>query len=990
MKHNIKKLLILSFACFILVNCDKLKDKDIKPSEVKAIAHKTAEDTVNKTITQAVNQSIDDIRQMFSELSSEQLKKTKEIAKQETQQAIENMELQFSELSSEQLEKTKEITKQKTQQAIENMELQFSNLSENQINVIKLATLEIARQIALESSKTAVEKSTQQAIDEIELEFSILAEESLKRAEETVNQKAQDTAQIAIQKAISEIKKELYTLVKEEQKNIEQIAFEVASQIAKSTAQEISESHTEKALDDMRDEFSNLSSLQIEIIKTATLEIASQLAKDTASNLASTVTEEAINNMEDQFADLSQKKIQEIKDTSLKVTEKIAFEIASNIANKTAEEIATQISNQVATDIQEELFSILDTEIKNIKSENIETSTTTAREVADATLEELVKQYAFPIIDRAIKEIEEQHSNLLKAGLQSIITAAISAVTASTESKNTDSDSVKQAIDSATEVAKEIAFKEEENDQDHLTNALFNLSFEQCTWKNRLYTSQIVKEHTFFPLSDPLQKLMKSWDSFKEEENQTINSSNSEENTLQKEFAYLSPLYDDFVLSFFQESIKDTQLSENDVPLECFFAGSVKGANLYTSGSDFYYCSKDSVEPENMNVIDDDDNTRIISAQRACLNRDYTFLTAKAFNKTADCFGFDKTEKELIFKLFNHESSFLHNVKSSTKARCYGQLTKIAIKEINKQIYFSTSKNPLPYSYIFGDVIEECPGLQDAVLNPAIYSSQSTRKSINKFNSIVSKLPIDCKITQNPYSCLFYAFYNFKINSEDIDLELSSPTTSFGIEKRISSNFKDKFLLPISLNEMRGVTTISTGRDMIFWDDSELWAVLKDRSSRNLNNIRRLPLFENEKEVKNLFKIWSYNGGISISNHMVNFIRQLKRSIAQSCSDNAKSRICQYRFAIQKGQGISTADIKKDFQAYILENYELQESQKRRKEVKTFTEDVEKSLDYLYNKNGAFRYHLKNLVPDLEKQDIENFQDYLKDICPATDPSLFN
>ena len=201
-----------------------------------------------------------------------------------------------------------------------------------------------------------------------------------------------------------------------------------------------------------------------------------------------------------------------------------------------------------------------------------------------------------------------------------------------------------------------------------------------------------------------------------------------------------------------------------------------------------------------MTVTDDQAQTRQIPPRRACLNRDYVYLTARAFNKTAECFGFNKSQKEIIFKLFNHESAFLHNIKSPTGAKCYGQLTTVSIKEINKQIYFSNSKNPLPYSYIFNEVINRCPGLQKAVLNPQIYEPvKSGQKSIRAFNAMVSRLSISCKITQNPYSCLFYAFYNIRKNSAAIDLQLKKATTNFSRRNNISEEFKTSFLLPIRL-----------------------------------------------------------------------------------------------------------------------------------------------------------------------------------------------
>ena len=200
---------------------------------------------------------------------------------------------------------------------------------------------------------------------------------------------------------------------------------------------------------------------------------------------------------------------------------------------------------------------------------------------------------------------------------------------------------------------------------------------------------------------------------------------------------------------------------------------------------------------------------------------------------------------------------------------------------------------------------------------------------------------------------------------------------------------------------MVGVTNTTTGRDMIFWDDSELWPSLKDHPLESLSHIRPLPLFENEEEVKDLFALWAYNGGISIPlTYMRGFIQQLKRSIANPCLPDSKTRICQYRFAILNGKGLKTADIKREFQNYIRRNYkpdkngkpydqlteeELQDRERRKREVANFVKNVEQNLNYFYAENGPFKKYLKKVVPKLEDQEIERFQNHLRNICPKPD-----
>ena len=666
-----------------------------------------------------------------------------------------------------------------------------------------------------------------------------------------------------------------------------------------------------------------------------------------------------------------------------------------------------QETQQFTTNLRSDFSEFLKEQLQTIESNTLSQAESTSREVTDKTLDERIKQRVLlnmdPILqymDSAIEDMQYKQAELLNQGLQKIISVAMESLATeilklveeeSPNPRNKEDKAllITTATHSTIESAKEILSEfEKEAPSQNPEEPLLDLFFEQCSWENQEYTTRIVKEHDFFPLSDPLQQIVKNWD---REENETTSpclegQTCAEQNTKPVSLSPLSPLYDNFVLSLFQESIKGNYFYENDIPLECFFAGAVRGANIYSPGNHFYYCEKDSDrQSSRMSVTDDKDQERNILPRRACLNRDYTYLTATAFNKTADCFGFQKAEKEALFKLLNHESTFLHNIKSPTGAKCYGQLTTIAIDEINKQIYFSDSANPLPYSYIFDDVIEKCPGLQHVILNPEIYEpeQEGTKKSLSQFEQIISNSPINCKITQNPYSCLFYTFYNFKKSFDLIDRQLNLPTSNFNEQNNITQDFEEYFLLPIPLNRMLSVTSPSD-REMLFWDDSEIWGSLRRSSLNGFRNIEVLPLFEDEPEVRRLFSVWSYNGGISISSsYMSRFIKQLKRRIASPCNPGSQNKYCQYRFRIMEGQGISTRDVREDFKVYIRNNYQIDKvSNGRRKEVTEFTNHVEKNLNYIYDKNGLFRVHLNNMAPDLEAQDIEDFQNHLTEVCP--------
>ena len=1070
------KLAAVSFSYIILIGCypenpetnqDLVKNPKNKETSLKANTNTSPEvsyNTEKQTTSAVINQVIESMQQQFAHLSQTQMQFIKEAALKEANQiakdtatqiasnaanqAIENMQQQFTNLSQSQKQAIKEATLELVNQiaedtatqiasnaaseAIENMQQQFVSLSQLQTQVIKEATLKLANQIAKDTATQIASNATSEAIENMEQQFENLSQSQKQAIKEATlklaNQIAKDTAtQIASSVTNQAIKNMDQKFAHLSQAQM-QIIRENALEAAKDTATQIASNAASEAIENMEQQFTNLSQSQKQAIKEATLKLANQIAEDTATQVASNAASEAIENMEQQFANLSQSQKQAIKEATLK--------LANQIAEDTATQVASNAASQAIENMDQKFENLSQSQIQAIKEASLEAATAIAREAADKVIEDTVERVTLAATNHAIQGMEQQFSDLLKEGLRTIISAAIEAAIAASTHESIDDatkqDVVNQVKILAVEAAEGITLGNTNQISNYENRQSFNLPFEECHWTNQNYTVRLVKDHSFFPLSDPLKDMLERWDNFQpknerageeaagcdssserdqdlldEQNGSCVSKERDTQSDMEGEFAYLSPLYDEFILSFLKDTIKDTYLSEDDVPLECFFASSVRGANMYDPGENFYYCDKDSSRPGNMTVTDDNEKTREIPPHRACLNKDYIYLTARAFNKTAECFGFDKSEKENIFKLLNHESAFLHNIKSPTGAKCYGQLTTVNITEINKQIYFSDTASPFPYSYIFNEVIEKCPGLQNAVLNPKIYGPIAKgNKSMETFNELISQVPISCKLTQNPYSCLFYAFYNIKKNSADIDIQFKKDTTFFNKTYSVPQEFKDRFLLPISLNSMVGVTNTG-GRDMIFWDDSEIWSDLRNYSPESLHNIRKLPLFENEKEVKDLFNLWTYNGGISISKkYMTKFIRQLKLSIASPCPLDSKTKICQYRFAVADGEGLKTADIKRDFQIYLQEHYQVTNSddpdtnddddsvtndddpdtndddEKRRKEVTFFATNVTKSLNYLYNKKGLFKSHLKNLVPELESQEIDSFQDHLQNVCP--------
>ena len=1010
----------MTLSCLFLFSCTNNQDLSQNP-EQKELTQVEIEDiaytAVESASYQIIDQAIEDMEHRFSKLSQEQIDKIKDTV----------MDLSGTKAK----DTAQNIANSVTSQAIADMEKEFENFAEVQIQVIKSATIEIASQVAENTAKDLITRANQKAIKDMGVQFSELSQEQKLIAKETATQVAKSTARETAQAVVNKATQQAIENVENTAKNIaKDTAWNVANQTSQKAIETLENQFSElsqeqkliaqgqatqvakaiesmenkfselsqeqkliaqgqatqvaKAIEDIENKFSDFSELQIQIIKTATLEIATQIAKNTAKQ----ETDQAIENMENQFLELSETQAHQVTQNTTQIAKETAETIAKPIAENTARNVAHQETQQFTENMRREFFDFSEEQIQIIQANILKTAERTAREVADKTLEELVRQNTFLATDQAIQEMKYRQAELLKAGLQTIISTAVESVASAVLNTVEEEDKslvITAATNSTIKAAKEVVAELEEDNSHSSNGPSLDLFFEQCNWQNQEYTTRIIRDHNFFPLSDSLQQIVNSWDQ-EENEEEIESTKQCHGQTCNTD---LSPLYNEVILSWFQESIRGNDFSTNDIPLECFFAGAVRGANIYDPGSHFYYCEKDSnKKSSHMSVTDNNNKERNILPRRACLNKDYTYLTATAFNKTADCFGFKKAEKEALFKLLNHESTFLHNIKSPTGAKCYGQLTTIAIEEINKQIYFRDSSNPLPYSYIFDDVIKKCPGLQHVILNSKIYEAQAKgeEKSLNQFDQIISQSPISCKITQNPYSCLFYTFYNFKKSFDLIDRQINLPTSNFSEQNNISQDFQEYFLLPIRLNTMLSVTN-SRDQEMLFWDDSEIWnSSVRQVPLDSFKDIEPLPLFENDKEIQRLFSIWSYNGGLSISEtYLTKFIKQLKRYIARPCNTNAQTKYCQYRFLVMDRQGIPTEDIREDFKDYIQNNYQIDKvSNGRRKEVTEFTNHVETNLNYLYDKNGRFRLHLKNMVPELDSQDIESFQDHLIQVCPKS------
>ena len=1004
------------------------------------------EDTEEQS-TSTINEAIERLDQKLISLEAQNQEMSEALIafRDESQQLLESTEQQSTSTVNEAIAAFRD----EFQQLLESTEQQSTSTVNEAIEKLdqKLISLEAQNQ-EMSKALIAFREKSQQLLESTEQQNAITLNETIDKISRSLEEQRQEMS-----KAVAAFREESQQLLKSTEQQSTSTVNEAIERLNQKLASlEVRNQEMSEALVTFREESQQLlesteqqgtSIVNQAIEKLASLEARNQEMSKAIADFRKEA-QQLLENTEQRGTSIVNQTIEKLaslESRNQEMSEAItAFKIATReMMENTEQQNASALSE--AIEYMNQKIDRLSAEDKQELRKALEPiAAAEAREVAESVVGEKVAQEISAVKAQEIQAIKQQYSSLLQAGFRTILLAAIEA-TMSLNNGNGHKSTQEKVMDTAQTAAMEAAggfvLANANQTLGNRERQSYSFPFEKCHWTNKGYTDRLVEDYGFFHLSDPFQRMLEKWDSFQAETERTeiaedrgscahssLNGSSfprdhsrscvlenghnvDDEKTLENEFAYL--LHNDFFLAFFQESIEDIEISkDDDVPLECFLASAVRGADMYKPGkSSFYYCERDSNRPGNMPVTDENNGERVILPRRACLNRDYMYLTAIAFNKTADCFGFDKSEKERIFKLFNHESSFLHNIRSPGSARCFGQLTEITIEEIHRQIYFRDTPSRLHYSGIFDDVIKKCPGLQSAVLDRKIYESveQAGGKSDKRFRAITSRLPISCKVTQSPYSCLFYAFYNIKINSVEIEKRLKKPISRFSEENNIPHDFRKRFFLPIPLDKMVGVTieitnsdtNTTTKRDIIFWDDSELWPALKNRSE-GLSNIRELPLFENEEEVKELFSLWAYNGGISIpKTYMIDFIRQLKLSITTPCSPSSKEPRCKYRLAVMSEQGVTTADIKREFEIYIRNNYrpkkngkpdseltkeERQKREQRKREVAYFVNNVEQDLNYFHSENGQFRAYLKRLVPDLTDQEIEGFQSRVRDVCP--------
>ena len=399
-------------------------------------------------------------------------------------------------------------------------------------------------------------------------------------------------------------------------------------------------------------------------------------------------------------------------------------------------------------------------------------------------------------------------------------------------------------------------------------------------------------------------------------------------------------------------------------------------------------------------------SSRDIHPRKYCLNQEYVQMTAKAFRQTSDCFDFSPKEQRDLFTMLNHESGFALNARSSTHARCYGQITMDVFHAVNRYVHYKDKEKAWrSQSGIYEDVMKksECSFLGDKMVR--LPFEQGYKGSVDnydkKFNDEFSNnwSRMTCPATRDPYTCLFYSMYFYKLQQHLFFSEYHEIPKDIGLwdREKYGSSAGD-FYAPIRLNEIvivKGKITKTNGEEVyVEWlidSDHELKKILDTKFTYNRDDLRIQKINVYDEDGGDLFRDVtqiSYNGGRKIiKGYFPEYMNNLKRQVAKKETCERQAACASLREHILAGRVFSVRDFNNGFSDYLKK---IDEKTPLNGEPEKFNAGIIEDLCYLTdkgNKKGQLRAKLQNYRygRDLSQAEIVEFIDQVKNLCPGND-----
>ncbi len=261
-----------------------------------------------------------------------------------------------------------------------------------------------------------------------------------------------------------------------------------------------------------------------------------------------------------------------------------------------------------------------------------------------------------------------------------------------------------------------------------------------------------------------------------------------------------------------------------------------------------------------------------------CASNQYIKTTARVFHEVSQCLNIK--DPSFFFALINRESRFQIAAESGTGASCYGQLTGIAITDINKRFLPAKINDP-----------NKCTAITEN------WEPLSTTAGNRKTDKTI------CTLHSNPYSCLFYSalYYLHSLEEakkivEDLDI----------VTVRLDSNPKNLLIFK--------------GKK-----DFESHRANNQEEFKEIKEIKYISIFQDKKLITQTIALQGYNGGPEmIKNQLKNYANTIKGTL-WSETETSLSRTYKQAIFNKKPYGIPTSDFIETFGKYV-ENHRSQEA----------------------------------------------------------------
>ena len=278
-----------------------------------------------------------------------------------------------------------------------------------------------------------------------------------------------------------------------------------------------------------------------------------------------------------------------------------------------------------------------------------------------------------------------------------------------------------------------------------------------------------------------------------------------------------------------------------------------------------------------------------------CPTEEYISQTAQSFYDVTQCLNIENPE--YLFAMINRESKFHITAESKTGASCYGQLTGIAIEDVNRRI-----KKRKPYN----NDQKSCETVARH------FQHLPVKKKGGKYRKTRTAL---CRLHSNPYSCMVYSAFYYK--------------EALKRAKRLIHR------MDLILVAMKG-----SKKRMIFRDQDHFDNYFKTRDKDQIASTTRISLVQDKDLVAQIVALAGYNGGPGkVRGLFKRFMNDIKSRLWHPSSQKA---ILSMLFA-KIPWGIPNGDFVDTFADHLSVQYR-KETAEYAKHVLTEYEDISRGL----------------------------------------------